>query len=1167
MSGLPPHLITGWWERVKSLSRDKQPLEWAEAMFHLGLLQRIAEMEPRDDNVELAIKVYEKALEVRTRGEHPVLWAETMVNLANAWTRRTAGDPAENRRRAIGYLESAIAALDPAAEAERWGISCYNLAATLLEDGNDDPQDIARAIAALGQALSVFDRESSPEYWAAATFSLAIAQARRRDDPTESVELAIDALRAVGEVRTRDKEPGRWADLVHQLGVCHLRRQLGDADRNVERAIACFEGALEVRTPEARPELFAQSTDHRGTAYLRRLRGDRAENVEEAIRCYRRALEVRRREQMPEAWAATTMNLATAYRNRIRGDRAENLETARRLCLDALEVRTRDSDPLGWATVHMNLGIIYGHRVRGDRMANLELAIRSYELALEVQTPEQTPTDWALTLMNLGTVYLMRRQGDPAENLERAIEAFRDTLRVRTREGTPVDWSISMANLGGALARRRRGNRGPAYRAENATEAIATLEAALTIQTREAMPYQWVQTYGNLGSAYTWLTGGDPDENLERARTIFEEILEVVQRDALPLEWAHLQANLGHVYGRRRRGGRRHNVTSAIGAYEKALEVYRPELLPAQTRRAAHQLGDLCAREKRWRDAARSYRRALAAAETIYRASALLESRQAEQASAPELEHRAGWVFARIGDLEGAVVALERGRTRSSREVLERDRADLGTLRRKRPGLFAAFRDAAAAVRDFEAQQRAADVDGDPARQRFTTLHGRAEALRDDLERAIQAIRAVPGHERFLDLPGPEEISQAVMEGTALLYLVVSVFGSLALLARSSGEPPRLLLESFRYDPFTLGDLDDLLVERQDGEAVGGYLIDQFRLAGDPSPENRRRFERRLEAVHTRLGAWLGPLVRKLRARGIREVALVASGRLALLPLHSARIRAGGGSLCLLDELGIRYVPSARVAHLARRREKTASKRTARRLVAVSHVGTGPHSLPYASSEVAAVLSAAHPDEAVALCGANATREKLEAGLAGATHLHLACHGGFDVDGPLDSGLDLADGRWTLRRILELAPRFESLRLVVLSACQTGLSEWNRLPDELIGLPAAFLQAGVPGVVAALWPADDLATVLLMEAFYQRLFGSDRPAPRVALHQAQRDLRELEVGRLKERFRGGDASGGNAPEDPLAAVGLQMLGRLVVHGLEARPFTAPYWAPFYYIGA
>ncbi len=1155
----PPHLITGWWERVKSFSRQEQPLEWAEAMFHLGNALQEVEVENRAENVELAILAYGKALAVRTRDAHRVLWAETMVNLANAWSRRARGDPGDNRRRAVQFLEGAVDALDPATEAESWGLASYNLGTTLLERRNDEPADVARAIAVLGDALSVFDRESRPEYWAAANLELARAQLRRRDDPGAGAEMALDAVLAAKEVHDRRQEPGPWADLMHQLGVCYLRRQLGDAADNVEQAIACFEDALEVRPHGSRPEFFADSKDGLGTAYLRRHRGDRAANVERAIRCYRGALEVRLRERLPEAWAATTVNLATAYRNRIRGDWAENLELARRGCLEALEVHTRDRDPQKWATAQMNLGIIYGHRVRGDPVANLELAIRSYEAALEVWTPEAVPEDWALTSMNLGTAYSKRRQGDPAENVERAIAAFRGSLQVRTREATPVDWSLSMAQLGAALAKRRRGDP-----AADAAEAIAALEAALTVQTRDAMPYLWLQTYGNLGAALTWLAEGDRRERLERARGIFAEILEAVDPEDLPLEWAQFQHNLGQVHcDLRRLGGDERDVAAAVDALGKALKIYSPELLPVEARRSAHQLGDLCAREGRWTEAAGAYRTALTAAETIYRASVLIESRQTDLASVPELERRAAYALAHTGDLEGALVALERGRARSSREILERDQADLEALNRERPDLVTAFRAAAGPVRDFEAQQRSEDLREEPMPRRFVELYERARALGDDLDDAIRAIRAVPGYERFLDLPGREEISRAVAARKAWLHLVITDFGSVALFARCTGNSQDLALEAFWHDRLITADLDDLLVERHEGQVTGGYLLDPFRLGGDPSAGGRSRFERRLTAANTALGAWLGPLIRELRRRGVRDVSLVANGRLALLPLHAARVDPGHAP-CLLDEIGIRYVPSVRVADLVRRSRPAQS--TVRRLVAVSHAGSGAGSLPYAASEIAAVV-AVHPHDAVVLSDSDATLERLEGALAGATHLHLACHGGFELANPLESGLDLSDGRWTLRRILELAPRLASLRLVVLSACHTGLSEWDRLPDELIGLPAAFLQAGVPGVVATLWPAEDLATVLLMEAFYQRLFAEEPLPPDVALRQAQLDLRELEVSRLDRRFRGRSARAEQAPPDPLAPVWKEILGRLRIHGLAGKPFTTSYWAPFYYFGA
>jgi CHAT domain-containing protein len=62
---------------------------------------------------------------------------------------------------------------------------------------------------------------------------------------------------------------------------------------------------------------------------------------------------------------------------------------------------------------------------------------------------------------------------------------------------------------------------------------------------------------------------------------------------------------------------------------------------------------------------------------------------------------------------------------------------------------------------------------------------------------------------------------------------------------------------------------------------------------------------------------------------------------------------------------------------------------------------------------------------------------------------------------------------------------FETSRLVVLSACQTAITDYQRLPDEAIGLPGGLLQAGVPGVVGTLWAVNDLSMTLVMAKFYE----------------------------------------------------------------------------------
>jgi CHAT domain-containing protein len=67
-------------------------------------------------------------------------------------------------------------------------------------------------------------------------------------------------------------------------------------------------------------------------------------------------------------------------------------------------------------------------------------------------------------------------------------------------------------------------------------------------------------------------------------------------------------------------------------------------------------------------------------------------------------------------------------------------------------------------------------------------------------------------------------------------------------------------------------------------------------------------------------------------------------------------------------------------------------------------------------------------------------------------------------------------------------------RLVVLSACQTAICDFSELPDELAGLPSAFLQAGVRGS-RQLWPVNDPSTSVVMKEFYRRHLEEKQDVP------------------------------------------------------------------------
>ena len=99
-----------------------------------------------------------------------------------------------------------------------------------------------------------------------------------------------------------------------------------------------------------------------------------------------------------------------------------------------------------------------------------------------------------------------------------------------------------------------------------------------------------------------------------------------------------------------------------------------------------------------------------------------------------------------------------------------------------------------------------------------------------------------------------------------------------------------------------------------------------------------------------------------------------------------------------------------------------------------------------------------------------------------------------DIDTTNDSVL-------TALEVLDL--NLSGTRLVVLSACETGLGEIHE-GAGVYGLRRSFQVAGVAEVVSSLWEVSDAGTQALMSDFYDRILQGT-PA-RVALRETQLDL-------------------------------------------------------------
>jgi CHAT domain-containing protein len=309
-----------------------------------------------------------------------------------------------------------------------------------------------------------------------------------------------------------------------------------------------------------------------------------------------------------------------------------------------------------------------------------------------------------------------------------------------------------------------------------------------------------------------------------------------------------------------------------------------------------------------------------------------------------------------------------------------------------------------------------------------------------------------------------------------------------------------------------------------------------------------------------------GAISRALAAAGIRPgqaVTILPDGASALAPLGLVRDERTGRSL--IEDYEISFTPSLSALAASRRRIASGGSASLGLVRSPAEAAPDLDALDFAPLEGALVTASFGPSRSRAWDGAE--KAPLLEALGSLTYWHFATHGLFNWVDPSQSGV-LIGGGTTWLRVSDLLDSRHSLgapRLVVLSACNSGLSDVQNNPDEFTGLPTGFLFAGAAGVVASLWPVNDLSTSLLMSRFYDLHSGEGQPPPR-ALRAAQTWLRNASMPELQAYVEAKRIKG--ALTEPQA---LDMKEALAIVGEESpgpQPFAEPYyWGAFVLYGA
>lgn len=1000
-----------------------------------------------------------------------------------------------------------------------------------------DQKDLLKRSELAQEVLSEVNQVEDFVVWSALQRELAdcLAQSNspERADHIEAAlqhyQMLLDSFNESTEVEPRDR-----GELLYELAAVYRHRIKGDRTKNYQEAVRLYREALALRPEDIFPMEWAEIQHDLGIAWLEMPTKDKAGTVAQGITCFEAALTKRSYDKVPDLWTASTHNLAIAYSQLNNDQRIHNQEKAIELCSSVQKRLSPGSSPVDWGKSQIALGNVYVLRLKGGRVENIEKAIRCYQEAISVLS--DYPVDWASAHVNIAVAYRHRLIDDKRLNLEEAIDHLEEALKVYIFAAYPIQWASLQTNLGDIYSQ-------PAMRKlEGALDiAIVCYHNAGKIRTREDDPEGWATLQNSLGNVYAEHSGHKRAEFQKRAVDFYKQALKERTRDEHPARWAETMNNLGAVYSELDYGSPLNNQRKAIKYLSQALEIHTPMHFPNNCRRAARNLGMLLFARQQWLAASQYFRMALKATFYLYQGSVTPAARQVELQQTRELVAVAAYGFAKADSLQEAVGVLEDNRTKALGEALALNEAVLKIVGEEDKEEFLKARDIVAAleaeVREFE----------QPEARDFWIVSNELEKAREALTAVIQHIRQNQPDFMPEGLAFPEISAIAASLNQPIVYLVTTVYGSAALLV-----PPFGTMTQQDHvvwcEQFSSFDLQKIL---GNGVNSQGYLnsIDSGDIIALQNVLS--------DSWSILNGRFMSNIIARIQKLGFQRAVLIPTGQLSLLPLHA-----------FSEDVVFSVAPSARSLQGSTRCEYGGNGR----FLGIGNPLPLPgsmKSLAFAQMEVEEIAAQFPDEDQETFVGEDASLEAVQASQTSAKYLHFACHGGFNLKRPLASSLFLANkGQLTLQQLLDRNLDLSSVQLVILSACKTGVIEFESLPDEVIGFPAGFLQAGVPAVISTLWAINDVSTSFLMRSFYCYHL-SEGLSPADALKAAQNWLQHVTASEL-EKILEKDINAAEENDKAESDLYNNLISEGVkIRGIDAqkRPFSHPYyWASFVYTG-
>src|SRR6266567_4053427 len=619
-----------------------------------------------------------------------------------------------------------------------------------------------------------------------------LVEMQRNGSPYETAvarrELVLQTLAHVQD--DPDCTPETRATLQCILAVAYQQHPGGDRAGQMKAALVACTEALQVYTLTSHPYLYASVQVTLGHIYRERTVGAQRDDLERAIACYHEALRVYTLSDLPYEYAQAQDGLGQTYQLRIEGERQNNLEQAITCCGEALGVRTLEAFPFEHAQSLHTLGAAYTRRVAGERRDNLEQAIECFRQAAAIFTLEAFPREYAQGQHFLATAYSQRITGEQRDNLEQAITYYHQALQVYTLDALPLEYAAVQNNLCIAYWQRIAGDR-----RDNQEQAIACGREGLRVYTLNLFPFRYAMLQNNLGAVYLIRVAGERRANLEQAIACYREAMRVWTLEALPQDYAMVQRNLGATYQIRLAGERQENLYLALAAHQESLRIYTLDGFPIEHRQVQLDCAETQALREDWEGAHSAYVAARKAEDLLVALGAGAVGRDAVLKEGRAAAIHDGFALTRLGEIEEAAVAIERGRARGLAEAIQFNTADPERIsdpeRRIR---YRTTRQAFIAAQALLQASHPTTLDEDSQRHVMLERTAIYREARAAFDAAIEEIRLAQDPTDFLrDTLDAAMILQATEgcgPGHALVYLAATPWGGIAV-AAFSAQPAR----------------------------------------------------------------------------------------------------------------------------------------------------------------------------------------------------------------------------------------------------------------------------------------------------------------------------------------------------------------------------------------